>query len=99
MEVHSNRIQNRTGRAFVTTISYEAADDDSLQDGYEKVALFAKDGRVTHAARQLPSSLWTSKPGSDVDIEHELHRIEGEVYGTIVRVLKQSVAPPTQDDS
>jgi hypothetical protein len=59
--------------------------DDSLESQYEKVALFAKDGRVTHAARQLPSGRWTSKLGSDVDIEHELYAIEGEVYGTVVQ--------------
>ncbi len=53
------------------TIGYGPADNDSLEDGYDKIALFAKDDRVTHAARQLPNGCWTSKLGSDVDIEHD----------------------------
>ena len=75
-------------RAFAA-IGYQEADDDSLQPGYEKVAFFAKEGRVTHAARQLTSGRWTSKLGSDVDIEHDLRGIEGEVYGRVVTVLKR----------
>jgi hypothetical protein len=51
--------------------------------------LYAKDGHVTHTARQLADSRWTSKLGSDMDIEHELHGIEGEVYGTVVQILKR----------
>ena len=83
-------------RAFAT-IGYEEADDDSLEPGCEKVALFAKEGRVTHAARQLTSGRWTSKLGSDVDIEHDLRGIEGEIYGTVVMVLKRPLETTSLD--
>lgn len=78
-------------RAF-DTIGYESADDGSLEAGYEKVALYALGGSVTHAARQLLNGRWTSKLGSDVDIEHELRGIEGEVYGTVKQFLKRPSA-------
>jgi hypothetical protein len=83
-------------RAFAT-IGYGPADDNSLEAGYEKVALFAKEARVTHAARQLANGRWTSKLGSDVDIEHELHGIEGQVYGTVVRLLRRPLASTSQE--
>lgn len=83
-------------RAFAS-IGYEEADNDSLEPGYEKVALFAKEGRVTHAARQLTTGRWTSKLGSDVDIEHDLRGIDGEVYGTVVTVLKRPLGTTSLD--
>lgn len=75
-------------QAFAT-IGYEPTDDDLLEAGYERVALYAKDDHVTHAARQLVGGRWTSKLGSDVDIKHELLSIEGELYGTVVQLLKR----------
>ena len=83
-------------RAFAE-IGYRQANDDSLEPGYEKVALFAKEGRISHAARQLPNGRWTSKLGSDVDIEHDLCDIEGEVYGTVVRLLKRPLGIASED--
>ncbi|MEO8498219.1 MAG: hypothetical protein ABI614_24400 [Planctomycetota bacterium] len=75
-------------QAFAT-IGYVPADDAKLETDYEKVALYAKEGHVAHAARQLANGQWTSKLGSDVDIEHDLRSIEGEVYGTVVQLLKR----------
>lgn len=42
----------------------------NLERNLEKVAIYAKDGCVTHAARQLASGKWTSKMGAGVDAEH-----------------------------
>jgi hypothetical protein len=42
-------------------IGYIVGGDDSLEPGFEKVALFADAaGMPSHAARQLPSGAWTS---------------------------------------
>jgi len=50
--------------------------------GIEKVALFVKGSLPRHAARQLPSGLWTSKCGRSEDIQHEtLSAVEGAAYG------------------
>ncbi len=91
--------RERTHDAFVAafaSLGYAVCQGEGLEAGYEKIALFADaDGRPTHAARQLPSGLWSSKLGKAEDIEHRLHDLEGTVYGSVVLLLKRPVAPPT----
>lgn len=76
--------------AAFLTIGYVVGEDVSLEPGFEKVALFADAaGTPTHAARQRPAGAWTSKLGNAEDIEHELHALEGEIYGTVALILKR----------
>lgn len=73
------------------TLGYQLCESDVLEPEYEKVALFAAaNGVPTHAARQLQNGSWTSKLGSQEDIEHTLKGLEGPVYGTVVRFLRRS---------
>jgi hypothetical protein len=85
--------RERTRDAFVAafaSLGYALCEGDSLESGYEKIALFADaDGRPTHAARQLPSGRWTSKLDKREDIEHELRGLEGELYGSVVLIMKR----------
>jgi hypothetical protein len=78
--------------AFVAAfalLGYLSCDNETPEFGVEKVAIFADpDSIPTHAARQLPSDRWTSKLGFLEDIEHELHDVAGEAYGTVAVVLK-----------
>ena len=54
----------------------------------DRVALFAKNGEWTHAARQLPSGWWTSKCGTFEDLEHEsLEVLTGDLYGEVHCVM------------
>jgi hypothetical protein len=66
-----------------------ACGDADLEDGYEKVALYALRGIPTHAARQLPSGAWTSKLGALEDVQHPLDGLQVEDYGAPVRYLKR----------
>jgi hypothetical protein len=79
--------------AFVAafrTIHYEPCADASLEQGYEKVALYAIKRRPKHAARQLPNGNWVSKLGLQHDIEHNsLDCLNGRDYGDVVRVLRR----------
>ena len=79
--------------AFVSaykTIGYmDCGQDGRFEAGFEKVAIYAKDGIPQHAARQLDARYWTSKLGRSVDISHRLEHLEGEQYGTVVRYLKR----------
>lgn len=88
--------RERTLAAYIT--AYEArgfsiAANDSLEAGFAKLAIYtstgARDGYPTHAARQLPSGLWTSKLGKDVDIEHTLRGLEGDLYGRVACFMKR----------
>ncbi len=65
-------------------------DDEQLEPGYQKIALFARAGVPKHAARQLPSGRWISKLWIE-DIEHALHDLTGMAYGTVVLVMKRPV--------
>lgn len=60
---------------------FEPCDGPDLEEGFEKVCLYEKLGRPTHAARQLPNGSWTSKLGQEHDICHELQGLEGNKYG------------------
>lgn len=75
------------------TVGYAPTQSEYLEDGFDRVVLFGKDGRVTHAARQLANGRWTSKLGYDVDIEHELRGLEGPVYGRVVQILRRPTKP------
>ncbi len=69
---------------------YRKTDTSELEPGFEKVAICAKAGEPTHAARQMSSGRWTSKLGWGHDIEHDtLKSLEGLAYGTVAEILKR----------
>jgi hypothetical protein len=68
---------------------YADCDGPQLEEGFEKVAIYANGDRVKHAARQLPDGAWTSKLGYDIDISHSLVALEGGYYGSVACVLKR----------
>ena len=71
---------------------FRTCDDASLEDGWEKVAIYVDvAGRPTHAARQLESGRWASKLGKLDDIEHDdLEDVGGaDLYGTVAIVMRR----------
>ena len=78
--------------AAYATLGYAPASSEEPEAGFDRVALFAKNGMPTHAARQLPNGRWTSKLGQREDIEHDLHAVGGDAYGVVVAVLKRPTA-------
>ncbi len=89
--------REQTREAFLaafTSLGYAVCDVEGPEEGGEKIALFADaDGLPTHAARQLPSGRWTSKLGRSEDIEHDLHDLEGVIYGAVLLIMKRGVGP------
>jgi hypothetical protein len=78
--------------AFRQSQNYEPCGADfSLEQGFEKVALYELNGVPKHMARQLESGQWTSKCGVfGWDIIHEsVHGVEGIEYGTAVLALRR----------
>jgi hypothetical protein len=70
--------------AFVKAFNergYELCEGPELEKGFEKVCLYEKLERPTHAARQLANGTWTSKLGNSYDISHELDGLRGKRYG------------------
>lgn len=79
-------------RAAFASLGYDSCPSDSPEPGFEKIALFAgADGIPTHAARQLSNGRWTSKLGKREDIEHDLHDLTGDVYGSVYLIMKRPV--------
>ena len=75
--------------AVFTNFGFILCLSEKFETGFEKVALFTKDGNPTHAARQLPSGRWTSKLGFREDIEHEWHALSGDVCGNVALILRR----------
>jgi hypothetical protein len=84
-------VSHETLDAFISafaTLGYEPCDSPVLERGYEKIAVYADGVVPKHAARQLPSGAWTSKLGSEEDIEHAaLDLLEGAWYGSVAVIL------------
>ena len=74
------------------SLGYEVCQDGDLEYGFEKVALFSQLGVPTHAARQLPSGVWTSKLGRIEDITHHLEALGGDSYGSVECVMRRPSA-------
>jgi hypothetical protein len=68
---------------------YAVTEDRSLEAEYEKIAIYASADGPEHVARQKAFGIWTSKMGKGVDIEHLLEGLEGEFYGTVVKIMKR----------
>ena len=79
-------------RAFETLGYQRCGLDHSLDELYEKVAIYATpNGEATHMARQLSDGRWLSKLGRNVDIEHiNLDVLNNRLnYGQTVLILRR----------
>jgi hypothetical protein len=87
-------------RHAFATAGFEDCDHGELEEGLEKIAVFCdRDGRPTHAARQLPDGAWTSKCGRFVDIRHEdLDGVGGEATPNAYGFATHFMSRPTEPD-
>lgn len=74
-------------------LGYEPCEDGELEKGYEKIAIYADRGIVTHASRSLPNGHWTSKLGQLEDIEHhDLQSLCGPTaYGEVSQFMRRRI--------
>ena len=74
------------------SLGYEVCKDDTLEAGYDKIAVYAKKQQWQHAAHQHRNGRWTSKLGPDEGIAHDNpYSMCGDLYGyegTIMRRQK-----------
>ena len=72
------------------TLGYSRCNDGSIENGFEKIAIYADADEYMHAAKQLENGKWSSKLGQLEDIEHEtLLALEGESYGSVAVYMKR----------
>lgn len=72
-------------------LGYKLAQNHDLETGIEKIAIFEKNGKPTHAAKQLETGMWTSKLGRGHDVSHDLEGLEGEEYGQISLIMQRKI--------
>ena len=76
-----------------SSLGYEPCPDDSLERGFQKVALYAKNGDWTHAAIQVEGGDWSSKLGLDEDIRHQSpDSLVGDSYGEVHCIMRRPQA-------
>ena len=69
-------------REVFVGLGYEQCDDSSIDDRYQKVALYETQGAWTHTAVQMPNGAWRSKIGEGPVIEHRSPAsLSGGMYG------------------
>ncbi len=89
-----NVARELTIRAFIEAYSqcgYAVCEKEQLEEGYEKIAIYAVDDTPTHVARQLETGKWTSKLGQSFDIEHDvLDGVNGPTYGECAILMRRS---------
>ena len=80
--------------AFVlvfATEGFNVCETADLEEGFEKIALYALDRIVRHAAIQQPNGRWRSKLGPHEDIETTLEGLVGPSYGNVAAFLKRPI--------
>jgi hypothetical protein len=84
--------------AVFATFGYLPCADGAFESEYERVAVYAMDGKPTHAAKQLENGWWSSKLGRGVDIAHELNALDGPFYGSPIVFLRRPRETGTNND-
>jgi hypothetical protein len=86
-----NKLDTNSFIKLFESIGYSICDNEELEVGFLKVAIFTSNNLPTHAARQLLNGLWTSKLGPSVDISHTIKGLNGGFYGDAEIYLKRPV--------
>ena len=82
-------------RKVFQSLGYTECPSGDLEPGFDRVALYGISERYTHAARQLPDGRWTSKLGTEEDIEHDSPDVvAGGVYGEVALFMKRKQVDP-----
>ena len=71
---------------------YSLCEDEVLEPGFEKIAIFAFVGQFTHVARQLEDGQWTSKLGILETITHRSPAdLSDGVYGNVHCIMRRPI--------
>jgi hypothetical protein len=72
------------------SVGFVECNDGSLEEGIEKIAIYADGDEWMHAARQLESGKWMSKMGENEQIEHDTPEdLVGPAFGQVAAFMKR----------
>lgn len=78
--------------AFVYFGFEDCGMDDTMEEDYDKVALYQKDGFWTHAARVVDTGIYHSKFGSSYDGRHSNGDVLQKQYGDVYVIMRRRKA-------
>lgn len=73
-------------------VGFEKSDNDHFEVDYDKVALFQKEGKWTHASRIESDDVEYSKFGGSFDGVHSHNVFSGSIYGDEYAYLRRPIA-------
>lgn len=77
-------------RAAFASLGFVPCADGKTERGFEKIAIYERDGRWKHVARQLSDGQWTNKLGQAQDICHKtVSALFSDSYGRSVVFMKR----------
>ena len=79
--------------SFFEFHGYHVTDNELVELGYSKIAIYVKNNEFRHVARQTSDGKWSSKLGKQEDITHELRALESERpfgFGTASIFMKKA---------
>ena len=72
-------------------LGFEQCQDGRIENGFQKVSLYERQGAWTHAALQMPDGSWRSKMGRGPVIEHlSPESLSGGEYGEATVYMRRS---------
>ena len=72
-------------------LGYEISDAGDIAAGDQKVALYEGDGKMQHAALQMPDGRWRSKMGQGPVIEHPSpDALSDGIYGRATIIMRRA---------
>ena len=83
------RLELAAFRDAFNDLGYLETTNCGSPENFERVAIYEKDGKPTHAARQLEDGKWTSKLGTAWDISHDLDALNGGEYGQPALIMER----------
>jgi hypothetical protein len=78
-------------KKLYTLYGYKECNNSIFEDGYVKIAFYAKQNIPMHACKQF-GKIWKSKIGENTIIDHELEWLCGnteDAYGDIAFIMKK----------
>ena len=75
-------------------LGFQECKDDSVEPGYQKIALYEDQGAWEHASVQMPNGAWRSKMGKGPVIEHRSPgSLSGGPYGNATVYMRRAANP------
>lgn len=77
---------------FFKENGFSICETNVVEEGFEKICIYSKNGIFSHVSRQLKDGRWASKMGNYEDIEHlSVFDVNGEGYGAPEVYMKKEI--------